>query len=162
MSEFPLGTAQKVCKICQKELVYEEPFFSTVQLSSESSSEAIVRFEFCLVCWELEQNQGVYWKNKMKALPPEKAPPPDFTVLWELFLESRQKAPLLHYFLALVLMRRKQLDFIRTVKIQGQEYLVFRPKGKQKRIRVPDLAVYVQELEKIQEELRQKLPEVTF
>lgn len=157
MTEFHLGSAQRQCHQCKKSIQPMENFFSTVQLAQDQ----IVRHEFCVVCWTPQQNLGIYWKTKGKKLP-EKINPPNLPLLWEMFWASQENSPYLHYFLGLVLMRRREIEFIRSLEQDGHRYLILRTKPQNQWLQIPDLSSAVKELERIQEELTSALPDVTF
>lgn len=155
MTDFHLGTAQHSCSSCQQEIFPDHLFFSTVLLYQDQ----IQRQEFCENCWLPERNIGMYWRSKSKRIK-EKAPPPDLNLLWELFWESRQNSPYVHYFLALVLLRKRVLEFVKSQQEKGQRFLIVKSKKNKKWLKIPDLSQHVQELEKIQQELETTLPDL--
>ncbi|MEK7486646.1 MAG: hypothetical protein AABZ60_20175 [Planctomycetota bacterium] len=157
MTEFHLGSAQRQCHHCQQGIQPLEIFFSTVQITQDQ----ILRREFCISCWNLQQNLGIYWKTKGKKFP-EKVNPPNIPLLWEMFWASQENSPYLHYFLGLVLMRRREIDFIKTIEQDGKRYLILRAKPQNQWLQILDFSSETQELERIQQELYLALPDVTF
>ena len=147
MAEWKVTRRTDACSRCEREFEEEEVFFSVLLISEEE----VRREDACGACFtrdaerpeESQREHLIFWRSRRRL--GKKAFAVDFEALEGLFLalEGRSEAELreVRYLLSLLLMRKKRVKLVQTVRREDGEAMVLRRPR-----RTEELLVYVYDL----------------
>lgn len=147
MAEWKVTRGTAACSRCEREFADEEVFFSVLLISEEE----VRREDACGACFsadverpeESQREHLIFWRSRHRL--GKKAFAVDFEALEGLFLalEGRSETELreVRYLLSLLLMRKKRVKLVKTVRHEdGEAMILRRPR------RTEELEVYVFDL----------------
>lgn len=153
-----------ICLLRQEPFLPGMEYYSVLLVDEAHGGKSYIRKDYCATCWQKIEKEKIHshWKGKIPKKPPKKEPQDQTEKALELLRaalqnpeeESQQEA----FILALFLARKKKLHLRQEMKGEnGEFFFIYEANDTEEMFAVKRAELSKQQIEKIQNDLSQKL-----